>query len=489
MAYYDLREWIAVLEKEGELCRVKREVDWDLEIGAVARENMDRGGPALLFENIKDHRDTFCRKLLTCSLSTFGRIALMLGLPKETPYRDLIRIWRERVSKPLPPVIVDGGPCKENILKGEDVDLFQFPAPHWQKLDGGRYIGTFHGVVTKDPETGWTNVGMYRQMIHDRRTTTMSVAQGQHIWFHWRKYRARGENMPAAVVIGWDQVLPAVSSAPVATGVDEYTIMGALRQSPVELVKCETVDLYVPATSEIILEGEIITDRKQFIPCGPFGEYTGHYGPANLRPRFVVKCVTFRNDPIFQGTMEGMPINEDHRICAVSHSALIWDLLEERMTGIKGVNNDPSTAYANLIVQIDNSYYGQVHQVAANVWSSHLSNMMCKNIIVCDEDVDIYDLNRVFWALAYRVDPRYDIITFPGWISALDPVVHPKDRIGPGGNKGVRLLIDATKPIDRPRTEEYFGEKFAVVAYPDSETMERVRRNWESYGIPKFQKT
>jgi 4-hydroxy-3-polyprenylbenzoate decarboxylase len=234
MANKDLREWIAKLEQEGELARIKTKVDWNLEIGAVARENMDRSGPALLFENIKDHEGTLCKRLFTCSLSSYSRIALMLGLPKDTPYRDLIKIWRERTKKPIKPVIVKTGPCKENILKGDDVDLFQFPTPHWQKLDGGRYMGTFHGVVTKDPETGWTNVGMYRQMIHDKNTTTMSVAQGQHIWFHWRKYRPKGKNVPIAVAIGWDQVLPAVSAAPVATGMDEYDIMGALRQEPVE---------------------------------------------------------------------------------------------------------------------------------------------------------------------------------------------------------------------------------------------------------------
>jgi 4-hydroxy-3-polyprenylbenzoate decarboxylase len=483
MAFEDLREWIDALEKEGELARVKTEVDWDLEIGGVLRENMEHNGPALLFENIKDYKDTIGTRLFTSSLSSYSRIALMLGLPKDTPYKDLIQVWRQRQQKPIKPVIVDTGPCKQNILKGDEVDLFQFPTPHWQKLDGGRYIGTFHGAVTKDPDTGWTNVGMYRAMIHDKNTTTMSVAQGQQIWMHWRKYRPKGGNMPLAIAIGWEQTLPATACAPIPMGVDEYDIMGGLRQEPVKLVRCETVDIYVPASAEIVLEGEVITDRSQFITCGPFGEFTGHYGSANLRPPFKVKCITCRDNPILQGTLEGMPINEDHRVASVNHSAIIWDLLQERMTGVTGVNSDPSTAYANLIVQIDNSYYGQVHQVAANVWSSHLSNMMCKNIIVCDQDVDIYDLNQVFWALGYRVDPTRDIINFPGWISALDPIVHPKDRIGPGGNKGTRLLIDATKPIDRPRTDEYFGDRFAKVAYPDEETMNMVRKNWAKYGI------
>ena len=133
MAYKDLRGWIAKLEQEGEIARIKTKVDWNLELGAVARENMDRGGPALLFENIKDYNDMICKKLITCSLSTNERVALMLGLPKDTMYQDLIQVWRERAKKPIKPVIVDKGPCKENILKGDEVDLFQFPTPHWEK--------------------------------------------------------------------------------------------------------------------------------------------------------------------------------------------------------------------------------------------------------------------------------------------------------------------------------------------------------------------
>lgn len=338
-------------------------------------------------------------------------------------------------------------------------------------------------MVTKDASSGWENVGVYRAAVHDRKNTSMSVAQGQHIWYHWRTWRKQRKNMPLAIAIGGDPLLPLVGAAPIPLGVDEWDVVGALRREPVELVRCETVDLRVPATSEIVLEGELLTDRSTFRNDGPFSEYTGHYGGESQRPVFQVNCITYRDNPIFQGTITGLPITEDHRTAAVSHSAIMWDLLEERMRGITGVNADPSVAYANLIVQIDNSYYGQVHQVAANIWSSGLSNMMCKNIIVCDEDVDIYDLGRVFWAIAYRVDPTRDLVTFPGWISALDPIVHPNERLGSGGNKGTRLLIDATKPIDRPRSDKLFGEKFAPVAYPDEETMRLVRGRWSQYGL------
>jgi UbiD family decarboxylase len=483
MAIKDLREWITKLKSEGELSQVKAEVDWNLEIGGILREVCDTHGPAVLFENIKDHKDTICSKLCVGSLATFPRVALMLDLPKDTPYRELIKVWRERSKKPIKPIVVDIAPCKQNVRKGSEVDLFQLPVPHWSKLDGGRYISTFAGVITKEANTGWENIGVYRAVIHDKNSTSMSVAQGQHIWYCWRSWRKQGKNMPLAIAIGAPPLMPAVGAAPVPLRVDEWDIWGGLQQEPVELVKCETVDLHVPAHSEIVLEGEVLTDVSTFKNDGPFSEYTGHYGGRSQRPVFKVNCMTFRNDPIFQGTITGLPATEDHVVCSVSHSAAMWDLLDERMTGVTGVNADPSTAYANIIVQIDNSYYGQVHQVAANIWSSSLSNMMGKNIIVCDQDVDIYDLGRVFWAIGYRVDPTRDIIQFPGWISALDPIVHPDKRIGFGGNKGTRLLIDATKPIDNPRSDLWMGEKWPPVAYPDEATMKYVRENWARYGI------
>ncbi|MDY7036678.1 MAG: UbiD family decarboxylase, partial [Thermodesulfobacteriota bacterium] len=215
MGFQDMREWITRLDKEGELARITEKADWDLEIGGITQETFDRKGPALLFENIKDHENTICTRLFTGSLATYARVALMLGLSKETPYPDLIRIWRERSKKPLKPIIIDSGPCKQNILKGDDVDLFQFPVPKWHDRDGGRYIGTFDGVVTKEIDSAWMNVGLYRQMIHDRNNTGITIPTGQHIWLHWRKQRKAKGNMPVAVAIGWDPVLPAVACAPV----------------------------------------------------------------------------------------------------------------------------------------------------------------------------------------------------------------------------------------------------------------------------------
>lgn len=484
MAFESMREWISTLEREGELRTITAEVDSHLELGGIMQRVFDEEGPAVLFSNIKNYQNSLCRRVFSGSLGSHRRIAMAMGLPKNTAYPELIKHYREKMKERVAPVRVQTGPVKENVLVGDDVDLRQFPAPFWHKLDGGRYINTFGGVVTKDPESGWVNVGNYRMMVHDKNSTGITVITGQHNWMHFRKWRSLGKPMPAAVVIGWDPVLPFTAASAQPAGVCEYDVMGALRGRPVELVRCETVDLEVPATAEIVLEGEISTDFNDFRLEGPFGEYTGYYtSEANRKPVFRVKAITFRNDPILQGTLEGVPINEDHWCCSVTHGGYLWNALNERMAGVTGVNVDPSTGWANVFVQIDNTYLGQVHQVAANIWSLGISTMVGKNIYVFDKDIDIYDLRKVMWGLAYRVDPARDIIKYPGWISPTDPVVHPAQRSRVAVYRGHRLLVDSTKPVDNPRSDLWMGEKFAPLAYPDDETMRLVSERWGEYGV------
>jgi len=323
-------------------------------------------------------------------------------------------------------------------------------------------------VVTKDPETGWTNIGLYRRMIHDRNHTGITIIHGQHIWMHWRKNRKLGnKTMPIAVVNGWDPIMPMVACSSQSPGVCEYDIMGAIRQKPVELVKCETIDLEVPADAEIVFEGEVIIDFDQFRMEGPFGEYSGYYGStANKKPIVRRNCITHRNDPILQGTMEGVPINEDHRMESINMSALLWEHLNSQMVGVTGVNVHPSTGWVNVFVQIDNSYIGQVQQVAFGIWGHGIGSHVGKNIIVVDRDIDIFDLNKISWAIGYRVDPKRDIHMITGSIGSTDPVKHPDERVGVTIAEGTRMLIDATKYYGHKRTEKWFGEKFAPVCYP-----------------------
>jgi 4-hydroxy-3-polyprenylbenzoate decarboxylase len=308
MAYHDLREWISTLEKEGELARITCEVDWNREIGAVAREVLNRKkGPALLFENVTGYSNTWCRKTFVNSMAARERVALAVGLPKDTPYRDITRTIKERLEKPGTINVVDTGPVKENILLGDDIDLYQIPVPHWHAKDGGRYINTACAVVTRSARTGLLNAGTYRGQIYDKNRIGTILAQTQHWGHHYKSHKDVGNTMPVAVVLGWDPTLEILAGAPLLhPGLSEYEYVSSLRQQTCDLVKCKTNDLLVPATAEIVIEGYISSDPGTFVEEGPFGEYTGYMGgEKGKRPCIQVTAITHRNNPIFRGALEG----------------------------------------------------------------------------------------------------------------------------------------------------------------------------------------
>lgn len=305
MGFKDMRAWIDRLEAEGERKRITAQVDWDLEIAEVARRGLAQRGPAILFENIKDYRDTRCTKLFVNGIARRSRMAMMLGLPKDSPSADLFATVKKRFKEAIKPVSVKTGPVKENVLKGGDIDLFQFPVPKWHPLDGGRYIDTFCGVVTRDPESGELNVGLYRGMIKDKNKIAKLLIPHQHWGQAYRKYQERGEAMPVAIVYGWDESLGFVAGAMLSHPPYEYDIIGAIRQEPVELVKCETSDLEVPASAEIVVEGLISPDPADYEDEGPFGEWFGYYGWNRKRPVVQVECITHRDEPILRGQVEG----------------------------------------------------------------------------------------------------------------------------------------------------------------------------------------
>jgi UbiD family decarboxylase len=273
VAFNDLREWIDDLEERKELKRIRAQVDWNEEIGAITREVSSQFGPALLFENIADHQSSFCHRLFTNGTGTRERVCRFIGGPESTSYREMVPIFKERFSRPVKPVTVARGPVKENKITGKDIDLFQLPVPKWNPLDGGRYIMTSATVVTRDLDTGVLNGGTYRGMITGKNTVGVLLAMTQGWGKHFSKYKNRGQEMPVAVVIGWDQTLFLAASTPV--NYPEYEMAGSLRGAPVELVRCELSDLMVPASAEIVLEGFVSPDPSTFTLEGPFSEYPG----------------------------------------------------------------------------------------------------------------------------------------------------------------------------------------------------------------------
>ncbi|MFC1902751.1 UbiD family decarboxylase [Chloroflexota bacterium] len=475
---YDLRSFIQKLDEEGELARVKTEVDWKYELGAVVRKVFGPPpGPALLFENIKDY-DT---SVFTGGLHTLRRVAIALGLEPDIDETSLIKEYTRRIEKPLNPTIVKNGPCKENKLFGDNVDVLKFPVPWWAERDGGRYIGTWHQVVVKDPDTDWVNVGTHRMMVHEGNVCSIQYPPFQHTGIIFSKFRKMNRPMPVAITIGNDPVAMIVSAAPFPAGVSEWTMAGALRSRPIELVKCETVDLEVPAYSEIVLEGEVPLDEQR--QEGPFAEHTGFYG-AGVRPLPVVrlKCITHRNNPIFRGTTLGRPITEDSRVTSINMGAQAPAMYSA--AGLPGVNavhfppgGDP---WFCGIVSLTKSYPSHALDAGRLLLSSKVGKFT-KLVIVVDDDIDIYNFDQVLWALNTRFQAGRDLyVTHTESGSRLDPSVS-LEYIGFTD----KMIMDATWPTtpDFPPREDWDGMRDPPEVKTSEEMKRLVEKRWKEYRI------
>ena len=493
MGFMDLREWIAALEKDGELRRIRAEVDWDREIGALGRRVLEKKGPALLFESIKDYRHGRCTKLFTGGLASRGRMAMALGFPKDVDNAELVQYVMRKNREAIAPVIVPTGPVKEHVITGDAIDQTEFPVPRWHALEGGRYLHTFSGIVTRDPDTRVMNVGIYRGMIGRKDTSPMLLIKGgQHWGQHFLKYAARGEPMPVACVIGWDPIMPFLAGSPLPAGVCEYDVMGAYRGEPAELVRCETVDLEVPASAEIVLEGYIHDDPATYETEGPFGEFTGYISDIPTpRPTMRVTCITHRHDPILRGALEGtLPgsYSENSVMSSVQRAAIAWNILTG--AGIPGVRNvfvHPITNGTNIAIQIKKAYQGQPKQIAAALWGNGAAQYRYKNVIVVEEDIDVSSYEQLDWAFAYRVNAgKEGLVVFPGIFgSPIDPSTPLEDRNVADLGTGLwnRVLIDATRSWKLERRSEWGGERFPPTVRPTPEDEARVSERWREYGL------
>ena len=364
MGFMDMRQWISLLEKEGELRRITAEVDWEREIGAVARRVLEKKGPALLFESVKGYGSGRCSKLFVSGLGARSRLALALGFPGDIANRELVQHVMKKNREAIAPVVVETGPVKDVIIRGAAIDQTEFPVPKWHHLEGGRYIHTFSGIVTRDPETRVMNVGIYRGMIGQKDTAPfLLIKGGQHWGAHFVKWAARKQPMPVACVIGWDPIMPFLAGSPVSAGVCEWDVMGAYRGEPAQLVRCETVDLEVPATAEIVIEGVISDDPATYESEGPFGEFTGYVSDLPTpRPTMKVTCITHRRDPIFRGSLEGtLPgsYSENSVMSSVQRAGIAWNILNGAgIPGILDVYAPPITNGVNIRVQIKKALPG-----------------------------------------------------------------------------------------------------------------------------------
>jgi len=493
MGFMDMRQWIALLEKEGELRRITAEVDWDREVGAIARRVLEKKGPALLFENIRGYREGRANKLFVSALGARSRLALALGFPRDVANRDLVQHVMKMNREAIAPVVVASGPVKDIVLRGDAIDQTQFPVPKWHYLEGGRYIHTFSGIVTRDPQTRVMNVGIYRGMIGKKDTAPfLLIKGGQHWGAHFVKWAAQGQPMPVACVIGWDPIMPFLAGSPVTAGVCEWDVMGAYRGEPAQLVHCETVDLDVPASAEIVIEGFISDDPATYESEGPFGEFTGYVSDLPTpRPTMKVTCMTHRRDPILRGSLEGtLPgsYSENSVMSSVQRAAIAWNILNGAgIPGILDVYAPPITNGVNIRVQIKKHYQGQPKQIAAALWGNSAAQYRYKHVIVVEEDIDPAQDEQVEWALAHRVNAgEGGVVIFPGIFgSPIDPSTPLEDRDVAQLGTGLwnRMLIDATRSWRNARRPEWGGERFPPTVRPAAEDEARVRARWSELGL------
>jgi UbiD family decarboxylase len=492
MEYDDLRGFISLLGRKKELIKIKETVNWDEEIGAIAQESIARDSAAFICNRIKDHENTLCRRITMNTLGNWKRIALAMGLPEGTSPKDMVLEWRKRHRNLVKPVLVDSGPCKENIIQRKDIDLSQFPIPKLHAMDGGRYALTWHIVVTKDPDTDWVNVGTYRGMTLDNQNIGMLLSPFQNWGMHAEKYRKRKLKMPIAVAIGVDPVTLMTSATPYPVGVNEYEVVGAIRQEPIQLVKCETNDLPVPANAEIVFEGEIDLDPVNFRSEGPFGEYPGCYSSftASPKPVFNVQCISYRNDPIYTSGLIGcgppLKAADSDLFGAITLSAVTWDQIENNgVPGITDVWFDEDMWGTNVFVSIDKAYYGHARQVAFAIWGAPSSFVLGKYVVVVDSDIDIHNLKKIWAAIANRTNPSKDILVVPRTGGGtLDPSTHPDMKVKTKKvGRWDRVLIDATWDDTWEERPEWGGLTHPPICLASDKELDMIRMKWKKYGF------
>jgi len=478
--YEDLREFIADLDRRGELARISARVDPDLEITEVTDRVVKSCGPAVVFENVAGSDMPVAINLL----GTAGRMKLALGVDDYAVIADRLTdlIHADLPSgvmakfKKLPqlihlaglaPKVVSAGPCQA-IVRTDDVSLGELPILKCWPNDAGRYI-TMGLAVTRSPETGRRNVGIYRLQVFDDRHTGMHIHPFHDGAEILRQYARRGDPMPAAVVIGTDPVLAYAASAPLPGGIDEFLFAGFLRTRAVKLVKCRTVDLEVPAAAEIVLEGFVCADRLR--TEGPFGDHTGFYSPAQEFPVFEVTAITTRPDPIYRTIVVGRPPMEDtvmghatERIFAPMVKTVIPEIVDYHLPEFGVFHNW-------LVVSIEKGYAYQARKVISALWG--LGQMMLsKFIVVVDADVDVHDLNDVMFHLAANVDPRRDTFIVDGPIDILD---HASPVCGVGAKMG----LDATRKLPAEGHSRPWPEKIKM----SDQIKALVDRRWAEYGL------
>ncbi|HEY2987016.1 MAG TPA: UbiD family decarboxylase [Candidatus Binatia bacterium] len=455
----DLKEFLKVLEREGELKRIKAPVDPRHEIGAICKVLNERpGSPAVLFENVKGSTMPVVGQLL------FGdkRVAMALGLSQENVFDETVK----RATHPIPPRLVSDAPCQEVVMEGRDVDLTKLPICTNNPNDGGPYITAGH-VIIKDPEYGM-NLGIYRMMLVSKNEVSLRLTPGHDGYDFMKNAEKRGQKkFEVAVSVGVPPAVYVASQFEPRIGVYELEIAGGLAGEPVDVVKCRTVDLEVPALAEIVLEGELSIPAKTGGE-GPFGEFCGYTTQKVPNERIMtIQAVTHRKNPIWHNIWLGKPPHEHLYVDALTYAVAAYQELKPAYPALKKAYAPPWGVSIVLILQVEGRLKrpGLMNNMLAA--SLYTRSGKWKHVIVVDEDINLYDPNEILWALTTRFQPAADMYVIPkGITSSLEP-----SSTADGVTS--KMMIDATIK------EGFRGQ----VAQPTDEMRETVLKRWKEFGF------
>ncbi len=482
MPFADLRDFIRALEKNGELTRIPFEVDPYLEITDFADRAVKQGGPALLFENPKGSRvplliNAFASmKRMEMALGVGNiddialRIAGFLEMQKPEGLLDKLKMIPKlgEISAAFPKT-VSSGPCKE-VIRRKDFTLDEFPILHCWPGDGGRFI-TLPMVFSKDPKTGKRNCGMYRMQVYDGQTTGMHWQKHKQGADHYRRLAAEGKQtrMPIAVAIGADPAAIFGAILPLPPSIDEMLFAGFLRGKPVEMVKCETSDIDVPANAEIVLEGYL--NLGELRREGPFGDHTGFYSLDDDYPVFHIECITHRKKPIYSATIVGPPPMEDFYM-GKAIERIFLPLMKMQLPEVRDICMPAEGVFHNLIlVSIRKTYPGHARKVMHAIWGLGQA-MFSKCIVVVDEDVDVQNVAEVAWKALNNIDPQRDIEFCLGPVDSLDHA----SRLP---NYGSKMGVDATTKLP----SEGFTRRWPNAIKMSPEVVSKVDSLWKQAGF------
>ncbi|MBI4330650.1 MAG: UbiD family decarboxylase [Chloroflexi bacterium] len=485
MAYYrDLREHIKVLEQHGKLIRIKRPINKDTEMHPLVRLQF-RGLPekerkAFIFENVLDVKGKSYDIPVVVGLHAASKEIYALGMGCRP--EEIMEKWAQAELHPVEPVMVSGGPVCEEIHKGETLlqhgGLGEFPVPiSTPGFDNAPYL-TAANFVSKDPDTGVRNTGNYRAMVKSPTRLGICALATKHFRNHWEKHQKLGKPMQAAVVLGASPNFGFVATARLPYGKDEYAVAGGIAGSPLEVVKCQTVNIEVPAAAEIVLEGIVPTDTLE--REGPFGEYTGYQGMDQFNPYLEITCIMHRKKPVFNAFISQFPPSESTMIQNLASEGVLYKFLKYdcNIPGIVDVAVHETSGSAGqwIVIRMRKTHPSQAWQALNGAHG--LMPGMGKFTVAVDEDVDPWDLESVVWAMSYRVQPHRDIRITQGKVGGLDPSAAPltdPERRYPGVTGCSAILIDATRKWPYPPT-----------SLPKKEFMDRAIQIWQEEGLPEI---